>query len=92
MLAPVRKVRTNFGYMMTASDGKSEVLNPRQVPGSLQSQYQSPFADVALNLAPEWTWKAAWNYYGYGEGAAVGPTLPRTFHGDVFTLSVRYAF
>jgi hypothetical protein len=92
MLAPMRKVRTNFGYQINVSDGHAEILNARQVPGSVQSEYQTPFADVALSLAPQWTWKAAWNYYGYGEGSAIGPTLPRSFHGDVFTLGVRYAF
>ncbi len=92
MLAPIRKVRANIGYTMTASEGNGEILNARQIPGSLQSTYQSPFAELALNLAPEWTWKGAWNYYGYGEGSPVGPTLPRTFNGNVVTLSVRYAF
>ena len=37
-------------------------------------------------------WMASWNYYGYGEGGGVGPTLPRAFHGDMFTLSVRHDF
>jgi len=77
---------------MTASNGTSEVLDNRQVQGSLQSEYQMPFADVAFHLAPGWSWKAAWNYYGYGEGSAVGPTLPRDFHGNAFTLSVRHEF
>ena len=92
MVAPASRIRANVGYIITASDGKGEILNDRQVPGSLQSQYQMPFADVAFSIAPEWTWKAAWNYYGYGEGGPVGPTLPRSVHGDVFTLGVRYAF
>jgi hypothetical protein len=51
-----------------------------------------PFADFAFDIAHGWTWKAAWNYYGYGEGSQVGPTLARAFHGDAFTLSVRHAF
>ena len=92
MLAPVKKFNFHAGYTMTASNGTSELLNERQVQGSLQSQYQMPFADVAFNLAPGWTWKAGWNHYGYGEGSAVGPTLPRDVRGEVFTASVRHAF
>lgn len=91
-LAPVTKFRANVGYRMTAVNGKSEMLNPRQVPGSLQSQYQTPFADVSFDLAPQWTWKGAWNYYGYGEGSPIGPVAPRSFRGNVYTLSVKYAF
>lgn len=60
--------------------------------GSLKSNFQMPFSDVAFTLAPGWTWKAAWNYYDYGEGSPVGPTLPRDAHGDVFTASVRHSF
>jgi hypothetical protein len=92
MLAPSMKIRANVGYSITASSGTGEVLNDRQVQGSLQSTYQMPFADIAYNIAPGWIWKAAWNYYGYDEGSLVGPTLPRDFHGDVFTLSVRHEF
>ena len=92
MLAPAKRIHANVGYMMTASSGDSEVLNSLQVQGSLRSKYQMPFADAAFTIAPGWTWKAAWNYYGYVEDSAVGPTLPRTFHGDVLTMSVRHEF
>jgi len=92
MLAPVKKINFHAGYTMTASNGNGEILTDRQVQGSLQSQYQMPFADVAFNLAPGWTWKAGWNHYGYGEGSGVGATLPRDTRGEVFTASVRHAF
>jgi opacity protein-like surface antigen len=58
----------------------------------LQSQYQQPFANVSFLIAKQWTWKADWNYYSYGEGTPIGPTLPRSFRGNVYTLGVRYAF
>lgn len=56
----------------------------------LQSEYQMPFGDVAYEIHPGWFWKAAYNFYGYGEGSPAGPTLPREFHGNMFTLSVRH--
>jgi hypothetical protein len=90
--APMKLVHLNAGYRMSAVNGNSEMINVRQVPGSLQSQYQSPYGGVAVQLWPNWTWKADYNYYGYGEGTPIGPTLPRSFRGNVYTLGVNYAF
>lgn len=91
-LAPVKRFRSNLGYRMSAVNGTTEFLNPRQVPGSLQSQYQSPYANAAVTIAPDWIFKADWNYYGYGEGSPIGPTLPRSFRGNVYTLGMHYEF
>ena len=77
---------------MSVVDGHTDVINIRQVPGSLQSEYQSPYGTVAMDLAPNWQWKADYNYYGYGEGTPIGPTAPRSFRGNVYTLGVHYAF
>ncbi|MDR3735394.1 MAG: hypothetical protein P4L10_07645 [Acidobacteriaceae bacterium] len=92
-LVPVKKVRTSFGYSANSTGGSTETLNPRDVPGSLQSQFMTPYAKVSLALTPTWIWKADWNYYGYNEqGAPVGPTAPRDFHGNVVTLGMHYEF
>lgn len=90
--APVRRLRANLGYRINRVDGQAEMLNPLMVPGALQSKYQTPFADVQWNLAPQWTWHGNWQYSGYGEDGASGPTLPRNVHGNVVTLSVKYAY
>ncbi len=92
MVAPVKRVHVNAGYRMSAVNGNSDFINARQVPGALQSQYQTPYAHLAFDLAPGWTWKADYNYYSFGEGTPIGPTLPRSFRGNVYTLAVRYAF
>ncbi len=91
-LAPIKKLRSSLGYRMSAVSGTTEFLNPRQVPGSLQSQYQSPYANVAWTVHPGWIWKGEWNYYGYGEGGPVGPTSPRAFHSNVCTIAMHYEF
>lgn len=91
-LSPVKRVHANAGYRMSAVDGNAEILNVRQVPGSLQSQFQSPYGGLYVEIMPNWTWKADYNYYGYGEGTPIGPTLPRSFRGNVYTLSVNYTF
>lgn len=92
MVSPVKRVHLNGGYRMTAINGNTDFINIRQVNGSLQSQFQTPYASAAFDLTPNWTWKADYNYYGYGEGTPIGPTLPRSFRGNIYTLGVRYAF
>lgn len=91
-LSPVKRLHGSAGYRMTAVNGNTDFINIRQVNGSLQSQFQTPYANVAFNLAPQWVWHLDYNYYGYGEGTPIGPTLPRSFRGNVYTLGVRYAF
>lgn len=89
---PQKTVHLSGGYRMTSINGSTDFINVRQVNGSLQSRFQSPYAIVALDIAPEWSWHADYNYYGYEEGTPAGPTLPRSFTGNVVTLGVRYAF
>jgi hypothetical protein len=90
--SPFKRVHTTAGYRATAVNGNTTTINVRQVDGSLQSVYQTPYATVAYDLENNWQWKANYDYYGYGEGSPVGPAAPRQFHGNVYTLSVRYAF
>ena len=92
VFTPVKRLHAVAGYRVSDVNGQAPPINIRQVPGSLQSQYQTPYGGLTLDLAPNWAWKGDYNYYGYGEGSPIGPTLPRSFHGNVFTLAVRYAF
>jgi hypothetical protein len=88
----LKRFHVNAGYRISAVNGATTFMNVRQVNGSLQSYFQSPYAGVAWDLEQQWTWKADYNFYGYGEGLPIGPTLPRNFHGNIITLAVRYAF
>jgi hypothetical protein len=90
--SPVKRFHLNAGYRLSAVNGSTDAINIRQVNGSLQSYFQSPYAGASWDLEPQWTWKADYNLYGYGEGLPVGPTVPRNFHGNIVTLSVHYAF
>jgi hypothetical protein len=91
-LAPVKRLHAGLGYRISAVSGTTEFLNPRQVPGSLRSQYQTPYANVAWMFHQGWTWKGNWNRYRYEEDGPSGPTLPRNFRGDVYTLAMHYEF
>ena len=89
--APSKNFRYNGGVRVTDTNGTAEFLNPLMVPGALQSKVVSPFSDLLVNIAPQWAWHGNWVHHGYDESGAAGPA-PRTFHGDVVTLGVKYAF
>lgn len=89
---PSKRLHSALGYRVNAVNGTSEFLNPRNVPGSLQSQFHTPYANASWRFKDGWMWKGEWNYYGYGEDGTAGPTLPRPFHGNVFTLAVHHEF
>lgn len=89
--APSKYFRFNGGARVTDTNGTAEFLNPLMVPGALQSKVVSPFSDLVINIAPQWAWHGNWVHHGYDESGAAGPA-PRTFHGDVVTLGVKYAF
>ena len=89
--APSKYFRYNGGYRLTDTNGSAEFLNPLMVPGALQSKVVSPFSDLIINIAPQWAWHGNWVHHGYDEAGGPGPA-PRSFHGDVVTLGVKYAF
>ena len=72
VFTPVKKFHAVAGYRMSDTDGQAPPINIRQVPGSLQSQYQTPYGTLAYDLTPNWTWKANYDYYSYGEGTPIG--------------------
>jgi hypothetical protein len=89
--APSKYFRYNGGYRLTDTNGAAELLNPLMVPGALQSKVVSPFSDLIINIAPQWAWHGNWVHHGYDEAGGPGPAA-RSFHGDVVTLGVKYAF
>jgi hypothetical protein len=92
MLHPIERVTANFGYTISSVNGQSTLLNPRQVQGSLQSLYETPFARIGVALVPRVVWNAEWCFKEYNESSLVGPTSPRDFRGNIYTLSLRYTY
>jgi hypothetical protein len=92
VFSPINHLHGKAGYRISAVNGSTDVMNVRQVNGSLQSYFQTPYAELLFDPEKKWSWKADYNFYGYGEGLPIGPTLPRNFHGNIVTLSVHYAF
>jgi len=92
---PVKRLTARLGANLTGTSGNALLLNPIAPPGVLDSRFYKPYAGIDFTMAKGWTWKTYWNYYGYGEGnSAVAQDLyaPRNFHGNMFNLSIRYAF
>lgn len=92
MFKPVHRVSAKLGYNITDVGGSTLTLNQRQPLGPLASRFQSPMASLAVELTKGLTWNTGWNYYQYNENAFVGPTLPRYFHANLTTLSLKYSF
>ena len=98
--APSKILRFNGGFRMNELNGEAELLNPYNPPGALLSKTVSPYADMQIQIAQGWWWHGMWEHHGYNEGGpfggsavASGSLLPsRDFHGEVITLSVKYAF
>ena len=89
--APIKYVRMNAGARLNSVNGNAEMLNPLMVPGALRSKVSAPYADLTINIAPQWSWHGNWNHQAYEESGPAGPA-PRDFHGDIFTLGVKHAF
>jgi hypothetical protein len=76
------------------------LLNPYNPPGAISSTVLSPYSDLSINIAPQWSWHGYWTHHSYNEDGPPGGSIPaaggvipaRDFHGDVVTLSVKYAF
>ena len=92
MLKPAPWMTTQVGYSITSVDGQTPQFNSLQPFGSLQYNYHQPLANLAIDIGHNLTWKAAWNYYQYGEKSFVGPTDPRYFHANNATFSLQWAF
>lgn len=90
-LKPASRVSMGVGYTITSSTGNTLILNPNAPTGPLSFNYHLPLASLAIDITKHLTYKAGWNYYDYNEKSNPGPTLPRDFRGNTFTLSLRYA-
>ena len=91
LFRPLPRVTTGIGYTITSSVGSTLILNPNAPLGPLSYNYHLPQATLAIDLSKHLTYKTGWNYYDYNEKSDPGPTAPRNFRGNVFTLSMRYS-
>ena len=84
------RVNLGAGYTLTSTTGSTLILNPNAPTGPLSYNYHLPSASLSVELTKQLIYKTSWNYYDYNEKSQPGPTLPRDFRGNTFTLSLRY--
>jgi len=97
---PIHRVTLHGGTSMTGVSGSQLNLTPQNpiptnVDGSLNSSWFGPYGGFDVRFANHWTGKVLWNYYSYhedGTAAFQDIYVPRNFHANNVTLSVRYAF
>jgi hypothetical protein len=89
-LHPDPRFNLGAGYTLTSTTGSTLILNPNAPTGPLSYNYHLPSASLSVELTKHLIYKTSWNYYDYNEKSLPGPTLPRDFRGNVFTLSLRY--
>lgn len=93
LVKPLKRLTTKLGYSIVSVNGSATIINPLQPYGSLKSNYHRPLVEVDYEFARGWTGIARWNYYEYLEKTAFfGPTAPRSFHANLTTVGLRYAF
>jgi len=90
-LKPFKQLTTAVGYTVTSSNGNTLILNPNAPTGPLAFNYHLPTASIVYQVQKNLAFKGGWNYYDYNEKSNPGPTLPRDFRGNTFTLSLRYS-
>jgi hypothetical protein len=78
MYAPIEKFKADLGYTVSAVSGSRFFNDARDVNGMLASTYQSPVVKLAWTFRPGLTWRAEYNFFGYGEGGASGAALCST--------------
>ncbi len=90
IMRPTKRITAGAGYAVTTTNGNTTILNPIAPTGPLAFNYHLPTASIALLLSEKLTFKSGWNFYDYNEKSNPGPTLPRDFRGNMFSLSLRY--
>jgi len=94
---PTKRVTASVGYAGSFVRGNTIFLNPLTPSGTLNFDYQRPYASLEFAVYRGFTYKMSWNYYGYNETGAtnpfgLAPIQLQDFNGSNATFSFRYAF
>lgn len=97
MWKTTKRVTATLGYGGSFVRGNTIFLNPLTPSGTLDYDYQRPYASLAINIYQGLTYKMAWNYYGFEEAGVtspfgLAPIALQNFNGSNATFSFRYSF
>jgi hypothetical protein len=92
-----KRVTTMVGYGGSFVRGNTIFLNPLTPSGTLDFNYQKPYASVVIDLYRGLSYKMAWDYFGFNETGTTNPfglaAIPlQDFNGSNATFSFRYSF
>lgn len=94
---PAKRITTMVGYGGSFVRGNTIFLNPLTPSGTLDFNYQRPYASILIEIYRGFSYKMAWNYYGFNETGNTSPfglaSIPlQDFNGSNATFSIRYSF
>jgi hypothetical protein len=94
---PANRVTVAVGYGGSFVRGNTIFLNPLAPSSTLNFNYQRPYGSIAFNIYRGFSYKMAWNYYGYNETGATNPfglaaLQSQDFNGSNATFSFQYSF
>ena len=97
---PVPRLSLQVGANLSGISGTELNLNPlsptvNAPAGPLNSDWYQPYASISYRFAKQWSGHARWDYYGYREDSQrsyLDLYVPRSFHSNLVTLSIRFAF
>jgi hypothetical protein len=97
MWRPMKRVTVTVGYGGSFVRGNTIFLNPLTPSGTLDFNYQRPYASIAIDVYRNLSYKMSWNYYGFNETGNTNPfglaaIQLQDFNGSNATFSFRYAF
>jgi hypothetical protein len=97
MWKPYKRVTATFGYLGSIVRGNTTFLNPLSPTGTLDFNYVKPYVSLTVDLYKGFSYKTAWNYYGYNDHGVANPTglaaLPlQNFDGSNVTFSFLCSF
>jgi hypothetical protein len=97
MWKPAKRITAMLGYGGSFVRGSTIFLNPLTPSGTLDFNYQRPYASIAVNIDRNLTYKMSWNYYGFNETGSTNPfglaaIQLQDFNGSNATFSFLYAF
>jgi len=97
MWKATRRVTAMAGYGGSFVRGSTIFLNPLMPSGTLDFNFQRPYASILINLYHGLSYKMAWNYYGFDETGNTNPfglatIQSQNFNGSTGTFSLRYSF
>jgi hypothetical protein len=92
-----RRVTAMMGYGGSFVRGNTIFLNPLSPSGTLDFNYQKPYASIVIGLYRGLSYKMAWDYFGFNETGVtspcgLAPIQLQDFNGSNATFSFRYSF